>query len=207
MKKVFLSRVLQGFSPSLFNRGSRVDTRITTAYVRYSYFEKGCREKMRTLQSRKVIWDMINTLFLTLKLSNLLFFFWGALTNIRLWPLVWFFQICLKNSELKTTHNTSRDCSRALFPSTFLEIAVYKILTWLRWKVKIAIFSLVHFLAIPRRDLSSKKAKPNIEKWPESLGLMLEFQYIKRGLLFLSLTKKFIKKCGARAELMFYLLI
>ena len=32
----------------------------------YSYFEKGCRRKMCTRQSRKVIWDMINTLFPTL---------------------------------------------------------------------------------------------------------------------------------------------
>jgi len=32
----------------------------------YSYFEKGCRKKMCTRQSRKVTWDMINTLFLTL---------------------------------------------------------------------------------------------------------------------------------------------
>ena len=32
----------------------------------YSYFEKGCRRKMCTRQSRKVIWDMINTLFLKL---------------------------------------------------------------------------------------------------------------------------------------------
>ena len=31
----------------------------------YSYFEKGCRKQMCTRQSRKVIWDMINTLFLT----------------------------------------------------------------------------------------------------------------------------------------------
>ena len=30
--------------------------------------------------------------------------------TLRLWPLVLFFQISLKNSELKTTHNTFRDC-------------------------------------------------------------------------------------------------
>ena len=35
------------------------------ATVIYSYLEKGCRKKMCTRQSRKVIWDMINTLFLT----------------------------------------------------------------------------------------------------------------------------------------------
>ena len=51
-----------------------------------------------------------------------------------------------------------------------------KILTWLRGlRFKIANFSPLHCLAIPRRDLSTKKTKPNREKWPESLGVVLEF--------------------------------
>jgi len=33
-----------------------------------------------------------------------------ALSNIRRWPHVSFFQISLKNSEHKTTHNTFRNC-------------------------------------------------------------------------------------------------
>ena len=33
-----------------------------------------------------------------------------ARANIRPWPLVPFFQISLRNIELKTTHNTFRDC-------------------------------------------------------------------------------------------------
>ena len=46
----------------------------------------------------------------------------------------------------------------------------FKILTWLRgFRGKIANFSRLHCLAIPRRELSTKKTKPNIEKWPESL--------------------------------------
>ena len=45
---------------------------------------------------------------------------------------------------------------------------------------KIANFLRLHFLAISRKDLSTKKPKPDIEKWPESLGVMLEFQYIYR---------------------------
>ena len=58
-----------------------------------------------------------------------------------------------------------------------------KILTWLRgFSVKIAKFSLLYYLAISRRDLSTKKTKPNIEKWPESLWVMLKFYYIERGL-------------------------
>ena len=35
-------------------------------------FREGLSQKMCTRQSRKVIWDMINTLFLTLQQSNLL---------------------------------------------------------------------------------------------------------------------------------------
>ena len=46
-----------------------------------------------------------------------------ARTNIHPWSLVPFFQISLKNSELKTTHNTF--C--ALFLTTFLKIAVYEV--------------------------------------------------------------------------------
>ena len=45
----------------------------------------------------------------------------------------------------------------------------------LGFRDKPANFSRLHCLAIPRRDLSTKKTKPNIEKWPESLGVMLEF--------------------------------
>ena len=66
-----------------------------------------------------------------------------------------------------------------------------KILTWLRgFRVKIANFLRLLCLAIPRRDLRTKKTKPkkkhtkpNKEKWSESLGVMLEFWYIERGLL------------------------
>ena len=44
--------------------------------------------------------------------------------------------------------------------------------------VKIANFSRLHCLAIPKRDLSTKKTKPKIEKlekWPESLGVIVQF--------------------------------
>ena len=45
----------------------------------------------------------------------------------------------------------------------------FQILTLLRgFRDKIANFSQLHCLTIPRRDLSTKKIKPNIEKWPES---------------------------------------
>ena len=42
-----------------------------------------------------------------------------TLANISLWPLVPFFQISLKNSELKTTHNTFRDCREHFFRQPF----------------------------------------------------------------------------------------
>ena len=42
-----------------------------------------------------------------------------ALANICPWSLVLFFQISLKNSELKTTHNTYRDCRVHFFRQPF----------------------------------------------------------------------------------------
>ena len=36
----------------------------------------------------------------------------------------------------------------------------------------------------PKEIWTQKKNKPNIEKWPESLGIVLEFYYIKRRLLY-----------------------
>ena len=44
------------------------------------------------------------------------------------WPLVSFFQTSLKNSEFKTAHNTFWGLSRAVFPTTFLEIAASEML-------------------------------------------------------------------------------
>ena len=75
---------------------------------------------MCTPQSRgKVICDIINTLFLTLWLSNLLWSFLLAPANILPWPLVSFFQTSLNNSEFETTHNTFRDCRVPFFRQPF----------------------------------------------------------------------------------------
>ena len=49
--------------------------------------------------------------------------------------------------------------------------------------VKIANFSSFFCSSIPIRDLDTKETTPNIEIWPESLGAMLEYWYIERGLL------------------------
>ena len=73
-------------------------------------FRESLSAKMGTRQSRKVIWDMINTLFLTLSVAVKTYYFPLARANIRPRPLVPFFQISLRNGELKTTHNTFRDC-------------------------------------------------------------------------------------------------
>ena len=37
-------------------------------------------------------------------------------------------------------------------------------------------FSRLHCLVIPGRDLSTKKTKLNIQKWPENLGVMLDYR-------------------------------
>ena len=90
-------------------------------------FREKLSEKMCTRQSRKVIWDVINTLRYSWHCSCRIFYccFPLAFANIRLWPLVPFFQISLNNSELKTARpQYLSGLSRALFPTTFLEIAV-----------------------------------------------------------------------------------
>ena len=54
-----------------------------------------------------------------------------------------------------------------------------KILTWLRgFRDRMANFSRLHCLQIPRRDLNTKKTEPNMEKWLGSLGVMLEFNML-----------------------------
>ena len=60
---------------------------------------------------KTALWDMINTLVLdTVAVQpTLVAQFPLALANIRPWPLVPFFEIYLKNSEQKTTHNTLRE--------------------------------------------------------------------------------------------------
>ena len=57
---------------------------------------------------------------------------------------------------------------------TIAYVRYIKIRTWLRgFRDKIANFSRLYCLTIARRDLSTKKTKPNIEKWRESLGVMV----------------------------------
>ena len=82
-------------------------------------------EKMCTRQSRKVLWDMINTLFLTLELSNLLLLLsFSTRKHISVAS-----RATLSNflEELEWTQNHLKylsGWSRTLFPKTFLEVAV-----------------------------------------------------------------------------------
>ena len=55
---------------------------------------------------------------------------------------------------------------------------------WVRgFRIKIANFSSFFCPSIPIRDLDTKETTPNIKDWPESLGAMLEYWYLERGLL------------------------
>ena len=66
---------------------------------------------MCTRQPRKVIWDMINTPFLTTVPVESTFVAFLQHSQTHFHSLSYrFFQISLKNSELKTIHNAFRDC-------------------------------------------------------------------------------------------------
>ena len=89
-------------------------------------FREKLSEKMCTGQSRKVIWDMFNTLFLTLQLSNLLLLL--SFSTRKHTPMA--SRANLSNFfKEQWTQNHPQYLSgllRAPFPTTFLEIAVWK---------------------------------------------------------------------------------
>ena len=90
----------------------------------------------------------------------------------------------------KSEYHRKNPCS-VLFElprSTWLallgHVRYINILTCLRgFRVKIVNFLSFFCLSIPKRDSNTKKTTPNIEVWLESLGAMLEYWYIERGLL------------------------
>ena len=55
----------------------------------------------------------------TVAVELLLLSFILAIVKISTWPLEPFLQISLKNSELKTNHNTFRDCRMCFFRQPF----------------------------------------------------------------------------------------
>ena len=68
----------------------------------------------------KVIWDMINTLFLTTVPVEPTFVAFLQHSQTHFHGLSYqFFQISLKNSELKTTQNAFRDCRVHFFRQSF----------------------------------------------------------------------------------------
>ena len=93
--------------------------------MRIQLFRERLSENMCTRQSRKVIWDMFNTLFLTMFQSNLtllLSFSTGRHMSVTS-PAVlqnFFEKQCTQNHPQYLS-----GLSRALYPTSFLEIAVY----------------------------------------------------------------------------------
>ena len=83
----------------------------------YSYFEKRCRKKMCTRQSRMAIWDVTNTLFLTLWLSNLLLLL--SFSTRKHMPMA----SCAFLSNFFEEQLTQNH------PTTFLQIGVYGSMT------------------------------------------------------------------------------
>ena len=81
--------------------------KVSLRYI-YSYFEKGMGYDQYTCS-----WHCSCRTYLCC--------FPLALANIRPWPLLSFFEISLKNSELKHTHNTFRDCRVHFFRQPFLK--------------------------------------------------------------------------------------
>ena len=65
----------------------------------------------------------------------------------------------------------------------WVRLHVGYILAWVRgFRFKIANFSCFFCPPIPERDLDKKETTSIIEVWPESLGAMLEYWCIERGL-------------------------
>ena len=103
-------------------------------------FQESLAAKMCTRQSRKVIWDMINTLFLTLWLSKLLLLLSFSTREHTSADS----RVILSNFfEEQPTQNHPpylSGLSRALFPTTFLEIAVYYRAFSLTWPASMQIY-------------------------------------------------------------------
>ena len=82
---------------------------------------------MCSRQSRKVVWDMINTLFSINHRSCRTYFrcFPLAIADICPWPPVPFFQLSLKNKRTQNHPQHLSGCRLQFFTATtFLEIAV-----------------------------------------------------------------------------------
>ena len=92
-------------------------------------------------------------------------------------------QVSLEAKEKLLKNKTAFYCTIIVL-FTIGHVRYINIQAWLRgFRVKIANFSSFFCLSIPTGDLDTKKTTPNIDVRPESLGPMLEYWYIERGLL------------------------
>ena len=80
---------------------------------------------MCTQQSRKVIWDMINTLFLTLSLSNLLLLLSFSTCKHTSMASRAILSIFFEEQWTQNHPQYLSGSSHALFPTTIFEMAVY----------------------------------------------------------------------------------
>ena len=85
----------------------------------YSYFEKGCRKNVHATIPRGNMGYVQYTVPDDCSCRTYFCCFPLALTDVCPWPPLPFFQISLKNSELKTTHNTFRGCRVRFFRQLF----------------------------------------------------------------------------------------
>ena len=91
----------------------------------YSYFEKGCRKKC-TRQSRKALWVVLSSLFFKEIWKNWYERPWKCVCDCwRKATKVGSTATVVRNSVLIISHITFRNCRVHIFPTTFLETAVF----------------------------------------------------------------------------------
>ena len=101
-------------------------TATTNPKTRYTDISrKVVRKKMCTWLSLKILLDVINTLFLTLSMSNLLFLLSFTTHNYTSMASRAILSNFFENQWTQNRPQYLSGLSRALFPTTFLEKAVY----------------------------------------------------------------------------------
>ena len=91
----------------------------------YSYFEKGCRKNC-TRQSRKALWVVLSSLFFKEIWKNWYKRPWKCVCQcLRKATKVGSTGAVVRNIVLIISHIAFRVCRVHIFPTTFLEIAVY----------------------------------------------------------------------------------
>ena len=93
-------------------------------YPDIQLFRERLSEEMCTRQSRKVIWDKINTLFLTLYLSNLLLLLSFSSRKHMCMASRAILSTFFEEQQTQSHPQYLSGLLRALFPTTLLEIAV-----------------------------------------------------------------------------------